>query len=149
VSTDVSALAALHKAAFVNERPWRAEEFASLLASPHVFVAIIGGTTAPLAFALGRAVAGEAELLTLACAPQHQGHGYGRAALAAFEAEARARAATDAFLEVAEDNTAALRLYTRAGYAEAARRRAYYHRQGAPAADACLMRRQLTPQHRG
>ena len=136
-------LAAIHAAAFTHERPWGAQEIAALMTSPHVFVCALPDASAPRAFALGRVVAGEAELLTLACDRAHQGQGFGRAALDAFEAEARRRAADQAFLEVADDNAPARGLYIRAGYIETGRRRAYYRRKTGADADACLMVKQL------
>lgn len=132
------ALAALHACALAPERGWSAAEFADLLDSAHVFA--LGDARA---FALGRAAAGEAELLMLATDPAHRRKGLARACLAAFEAEARARGATVAFLEVAADNTAARALYTAAGWAEHARRSRYYSRNGGPAADALIMARAL------
>lgn len=98
-------------------------EFAGLLESPLVFA--VGDARA---FALGRVIADEAELLTLACDPAHRRKGLGRARLAGFEAEARARGAVTAFLEVAADNLPAHALYEAADYAEVARRAGYYAR---------------------
>lgn len=130
------ACAALHARGFDTGRPWRAAEFAALLDSPHVFV--VGDGTA---FALGRALAGEAELLTIVTDPGHRRRGLARDRLERFEAEARARGAATAFLEVAEDNPAARALYIAAGYAEAGRRPAYYPRgTAAPAAAMVLTR---------
>ena len=130
-------MAATHARAFTGRgQVWCAGEIAELLASPHVFA--VGDARC---FAMGRVVAGEAELLTLACDPAHQGKGLGRACLAAFEAGAKARGAEECFLEVAEDNTAAQALYKSAGYTEAARRRAYYARQGAAPVDALILRK--------
>lgn len=77
-------------------------------------------------FALGRAVAGETELLTLAVAPEARGHNLGRRALQGYEAEALVRGAEDAFLEVATDNTVAISLYRSEGYRESGRRKGYY-----------------------
>ncbi|GAA6187993.1 N-acetyltransferase [Litorivita sp. NS0012-18] len=136
-------LAVIHAAAFIHDRPWSAKELAALMASPHVFACALPNSSAPHAFALGRVVAGEAELLTIACASAHQGQGFGRAALQAFEAEARLRAADQAFLDVADDNAPARGLYQRAGYIETGRRKAYYRRKGRADADACLMVKQL------
>jgi len=132
-------MARLHARAFTRERPWSVEEFAALLESPHVFAA--GDARA---FALGRAVAGEAELLTLATDPANRRLGLGRGVLAAFEAGARDRGAAEGFLEVAADNTAALALYRGAGWQEAARRAGYYARAEARAADAVIMHRAFT-----
>ena len=131
------ALARLHRAAMQRDRPWSAEEFAALLDSPHFLCALPG------AFALGRAVADEAELLMLATDPARQRRGLGRRALAAYEAEAARRGARLSLLEVAEDNTPALRLYEAAGYRESGRRPGYYARPGATGAAALLMCRAL------
>jgi ribosomal-protein-alanine N-acetyltransferase len=115
-------LAALHAACFTTPRPWSAKEFADLLASPTVFLVTGEGPS----FALGRAVAGEAELLTLAVAPEARGRRLGRLALQGYEAEARMRGAEDAFLEVATDNPVAISLYLSEGYCESGRRKGYY-----------------------
>lgn len=115
-------MAALYAQAFPQARAWSAEEIAKLAESPGFAVCDAAG------FALGRVVAGEAELLTIAVAPEARRQGVGRAVLAAFEAEARARAAAVAFLEVAADNAAARALYHAAGWAETGRRQGYYTR---------------------
>jgi GNAT superfamily N-acetyltransferase len=80
-------MAALHAAAMTVPRPWTEAEFAALLSTPGTFAT--GDATA---FALGRAILDEAELLTIATHPGRRRRGLGRACLAAFEAEARARA---------------------------------------------------------
>ena len=131
-------IARCHARAFDGRgQVWSAQEIADLLSSPHVFA--IGDARC---FAMGRVVAGEAELLTLACDPAHQGQGLGRACLAQFETEARARNAQEIFLEVATDNIAAQALYTETGYCEAARRQGYYARQGEAPVDALILRKQ-------
>jgi ribosomal-protein-alanine N-acetyltransferase len=129
------ALAALHARCFTRPPPFSAAEFAALLAQPPVFL-----VTVAEGFALGRAVAGEAELLTLAVAPDRRRQGAGRRLLAGFEAEARARGAGEAFLEVAADNDAARALYAGAGYAAAGRRPGYY-----AGTDALVLRKPLAP----
>lgn len=133
--TDPEALAAIHAACFTGAHPapWPVRGFRDLLADPATFL-----LTAPDAFLAGRAVAGEAELLTLATAPLVRRRGLARALLARFDAEARTRGATAAFLEVAEDNHAALALYAGAGWQPVGRRPHYY---GATAA--LILRRDL------
>jgi ribosomal-protein-alanine N-acetyltransferase len=116
-------LAALFASAFVESRAWDANEIADLIAGPGGFL-----VTRPSGFAIGRAVAGEAELVTVVVSPTSQRNGTGRALLAAFEDEARIRGATAAFLEVAADNIAALGLYRGAGWQETGRRAGYYTR---------------------
>ena len=133
------ALADTHARAFAGQgRGWSAAEFADLLDDRHVF-----SVGCARCFALGRVVADEAELLTLATDPPARRQGLARAALAAFEAAARARGATSGFLEVAEDNAAARALYVAAHWQEVARRAAYYPRAGGPAVDALLLAKPL------
>ena len=131
-------MAALLKAGMPG-RGWSEGEIAELLGSPGAFA-----VTSKHGFALGRAVAGEAELLTVVVDPAHRRSGDGRRLLAAFEAGAAARGATAAFLEVAADNGAARGLYEGAGYSVTGRRRAYYARPGGPV-DAILMTKTLSP----
>ncbi|MDQ7260372.1 GNAT family N-acetyltransferase [Paracoccus sp. PS-1] len=128
-------LAALHGRCFATHpRPWAAAEFADLLANPLNFL-LVG----PQCFLLGRSVADEAELLTLAVAPEARRRGLASALLAEFAATSRMRGAHEAFLEVASDNAAATALYAGAGWEIAGNRRNYY----APGVDALLMRRTL------
>ncbi|MDF1854667.1 GNAT family N-acetyltransferase [Pseudooceanicola sp.] len=138
-------LAALHARAFTTPRPWGAEEFTALLASPGVFCLTAPATaTAGLgALLLGRVVADEVELLTLATAPEARRCGHGRALLAGFEAAAAGRGAGSAFLEVAADNAAALALYQSAGWIEAARRPGYFRAPDGHRSDAVILRKSL------
>ena len=126
-------LAALHARCFDNPRPWSADEFASLLAGRGTFL-----LEAPHGFLMGRAIAGEAELLTVAVDPQARRAGTGRALVAAFAGKAAA-------LEVAHDNLAARRLYQATGWLEAGVRRRYY----GPATDAIVMRLTLRATQEG
>lgn len=132
------ALARLHARAFTNGRGWSAAEFATLLKSPHCFQIGLGD-----AFAIARAVAGEAELLTIATDPDKRRNGLARTALARFETEALRRGAETAFLEVGADNIAATRLYLSAGYVETARRAGYYRHRDGTREDAVVMRKAL------
>lgn len=77
-------------------------------------------------FLLGRVITDEAELLTLAVAPQARRAGCGRALTQAFVETARSRGALHLFLEVSADNIAAQALYRGLGWSEAGRRRGYY-----------------------
>lgn len=133
-----AAMAALHAAAMTTPRPWTEAEFASLLAAPGTFA-----TGDARAFALGRVVLDEAELLTIATHPDHRRHGLGRARLAAFEAEAAARGARTAHLEVAGTNAAALGLYEGAGWTRTGLRRGYYALPTGAPVDAILLSKPL------
>ena len=127
-------LARLHAASFTMPRPWDEAEFTSLLSGPGVFL-----LTRDAGFLLGRAIAGEAEILTLAVSPAARRQGTGRGLVASFLDEARSRGAESAFLEVAADNAPAIALYRAAGFAEAGRRRGYFHVPGRAAVDALVM----------
>ncbi|MGV6848708.1 MAG: GNAT family N-acetyltransferase [Marinibacterium sp.] len=131
-------MAALHKAAFTQSRPWSAEEFASLLGTPGAFA--IGDTRT---FALVRITLDEAELLTFATHPGHQRQGHARRLMTDWQDEAARRGAARAFLEVAEDNVPALGLYLSGGYSVAGRRRGYYPRPGHTPADALVLTREI------
>src|SRR5207344_849006 len=97
------ALARLHALAFDDTpRPWTAAEFAGLLAEPTTLLVTIEG-----GFALGRAAAGEAELLTLAVHPDARRRGHGAELLRRFEAAAATRGADEVLIEVAVINAPA------------------------------------------
>ncbi|WOI56929.1 GNAT family N-acetyltransferase [Palleronia sp. LCG004] len=131
-------MAAIHARAMTLPRPWSASEIESLLAGRGAF-----SVTVAEGFALGRVIAGEAELLTIAIAPEAQGHGRGRDCLARFHVAAEAAGATEVFLEVAENNAAARALYAGAGYSEIGRRRGYYRPGEGPAVDALILRHEF------
>ncbi|MGI3169272.1 GNAT family N-acetyltransferase [Pseudooceanicola sp. C21-150M6] len=132
-------LARIHAASFTTPRPWTAVEFTDLLSSPLVFL-----TQSGPAFALGRVVAGEAELLTIATDPAERRAGHGQRCLAIFEAEAAARGARELFLEVSAENHAARALYAAAGWATKARRSRYYTTPEGQQIDAEIMGKNLT-----
>jgi ribosomal-protein-alanine N-acetyltransferase len=131
-------LASLHSGAFVRQRPWDAKEFTSLLASPTVFLVHTQN-----AFALGRVIVDEAELLTLATDPRHQRKGLAREVLTGFLSQATDRGATRAFLEVAADNAPAVALYDSAGFVRDGRRPEYYQMLDGQSVDALIMSRAL------
>lgn len=132
-------LARTHARAFAGQsRGWTAQEMADLMQSPLVFA--LGDARA---FALGRAIADEAELLTLATDPDHRRKGLARARLAAFEAAAKAHGARIAFLEVAADNAGARALYAAAGYVQTARRKGYYPHLGRGSVDALILQKSI------
>lgn len=132
-------LAALHRRCFRIPPPWSEADFAGFLADPLAFLLVEGDA----GFLLGRAVAGEAELLTLAVAPESRRLGLGRKLVARFLYQARLRGAARAFLEVSAENPAAVALYESAGFAAAGRRRGYYAAPGGGRIDAIVMARDL------
>jgi ribosomal-protein-alanine N-acetyltransferase len=133
-------LAATHKLAFTTDRPWSAAEFTDLLAQRG---AVLCWT--PASFVLGRVIMDEAEILTVATAPDQRRKGLAYKAVAGFCDQAQQDGAATVFLEVAADNAAAIALYTALGFAKVGQRRAYYDRANGPAVDALVLRRTLIP----
>ena len=128
-------LAALHAACFVTPRPWSEQEMAATLSAPHSFLLQDAG-----GFLIGRVIADEAELLTLAVDPALRRRGTAGRLVARFAAVAAERGASTAFLEVAEDNLAARALYDSLGWRPAGRRRGYYRQPDGKPCDALVMR---------
>ena len=92
---------------------------------------------------MGRAVAGEAEILTLAVEPAARRQGLALALVTAAAGAARMAGAQAMFLEVADDNVAAIGLYEAAGFTRAGVRRGYYDRGPQGYVDALVMRLDL------
>jgi ribosomal-protein-alanine N-acetyltransferase len=144
-------LAAIHAIAFVGlGRPWSAPEILALLTDPRVAVHVAhaehqmpGGGRHAVGFALCRAVADEAELLTLAVMPEARREGLGVGLLTACEEGARASGAPRLFLEVAAANASAGALYARAGYCERGWREDYHLLPGGSRDDAVVMAKLL------
>ncbi|MDN5787727.1 GNAT family N-acetyltransferase [Pseudorhodobacter sp.] len=133
-------MAALHARCFTVPRPWGQAEFSSLLSGGGVFALGDGQ-----GFILGRAIAGEAEVLTLAVAPEARRKGRARGLLQGFLTEAATRHAETAFLEVAANNIAAIALYKASDFAVAGRRKGYFTPPLGPNLDALVMSRMITP----
>ncbi len=114
-------LAAIHAKCFTQPRPWSKQEFAQLIENDAVFLC-----TNKFGFALGRIAGPEVELLTIAVDPDYHRQGLAHHLLNEFETRAKASSATDAFLEVAETNKAAIALYRHFGFTEVGFRKDYY-----------------------
>ncbi|SHI32401.1 ribosomal-protein-alanine N-acetyltransferase [Roseomonas rosea] len=124
---EIEALAALHGRAFPPAERWGAVAIRAMLAMEGAFglaADVAGGGCG--GFILARAVAGEAEVLTLAVDPSQRRQGLGGRLLAAALAESARRGAETLFLEVSEANAPARALYARASATEIGRRRRYY-----------------------
>ncbi|MCF6304111.1 MAG: ribosomal protein S18-alanine N-acetyltransferase [Rhodobacteraceae bacterium] len=128
-------MAHIHALCFTTPRPWSAAEFSEMLASPSVFMLHIAD-----GFALGRLAGPEAELLTIAIHPDAQGKGKGCELLQKFIESIRQNNVSDLFLEVAETNFTAIKLYESAGFATTGRRAAYYKAPSGPKIAAITMK---------
>jgi ribosomal-protein-alanine N-acetyltransferase len=133
---DPDVLAGLHAQAFGHA--WSAADIAELLDGPGAFA-----IAEDQGFVLARAIAGEAEIITLAVAPAARRQGLATRLMEQAVVRAIALQAEALFLEVAEDNHAALRLYAGLGFEIAGRRVGYYRRDDALPVDALVMRLSL------
>ena len=143
---DLDRAAALHAEAFMpfGERAWTRQDMAELLASPGVAGLLLQVEGADAGLAICRVAVDEAELITLAVHSAHRRRGAARRLLAAVLGHVRVAGAKTLFLEVAADNPAALRLYETTGFRTVGSRPAYFRRGGGPAADAVVMRLDLS-----
>ena len=104
----------------------------------NVLVALEHGQA--IGFLVLRCMAEQAEIENMAVAPQSRGKGIGMALVEEAIHDASDQGALELFLEVRESNTAARRLYERAGFIANGRRNRYY---SSPDEDAVLYTRKL------
>jgi ribosomal-protein-alanine N-acetyltransferase len=140
-AAETPAMAAVHAQAF--DSPWTEENFEDLLDGAGIF-GFLAADEDPMGVILCRVAASEVEVLTVGVAPWARRRGIGEALLRTALAMARQAGAAEAFLEVDVDNTAAVTLYERLGFARAGLRKAYYDRGAAGRADALVLRLDLT-----
>ena len=144
-TADVGIAAGLHRLRF--PQPLNDGEFHSLLTQETVFgflalrEGLLGRT--PGGFVLARAVAGEAEILTIGVDQRFERAGLGWRLMQAALREAKMRGAEDIFLEVDEVNHAARGLYVKLGFVKAGERKAYYAAADGSRSAALVMRRYL------
>jgi ribosomal-protein-alanine N-acetyltransferase len=118
-------------------------DFEDLLDGPGIFGFVVRDDD-PAGVLICRTAAGEAEILTVGVAPWARRKGVGKALMVAAIGVAREIGAGEMFLEVDVDNTPAVALYERLGFARAGLRKAYYDRGANGRADALVMRLDLT-----
>lgn len=124
-------LESLHRACFPS-KPWTAQDFADLKKSGCDIIASQNG------FIVYRAVADEAEIITIGVHPDARRAGIASAMLVVAEQDLRARGIKKLFLEVAENNDPARKLYERAGFHQIGIRPKYYDGK-----DAIMMEKEL------
>lgn len=126
---DAAALARLHERSF--SVGWSEAELERLLSDPSVTAHVArekGGRGAAVAFLMSRSAGDEAEILSVAVDPAARGRGLAGELLRHHLARLAAHGIRELFLEVGEDNVAALRLYAKAGFREVGKRAGYYPR---------------------
>lgn len=121
---------------------WTRGQCLGILAMPGVWLTLAALNGDVAGFAVARAIAGEAELLLLACLPEVRRRGVGGALLRSVINDAQDRSATKIYLEVRRGNEA-LDLYRSSGFLKVGERLAYYRGTSGQLYDALTFERQL------
>ena len=140
IPKEAGVLAAIHASAFSDA--WGANEIAAVMRGSGAFGFAARQAGETTGFVLCRAIAVEAEILTLATSPAHRRRGVARGLLETAMKSAETGDVAKFFLEVAEDNLPAIALYQGCGFRRVGARAGYYSRPGGAIA-ALVMRRDL------
>ena len=126
--SDIDRLAEMQATCF--HEPWGAASIAKTLSLPGAFALLLRDSTPAgrisTGFVIVQVVTDQADLLTLGVIPGMRRRGHARLLLEGALERAAALGAKTMFLEVAEDNPAALALYRAAGFVVMGRREGYY-----------------------
>jgi [ribosomal protein S18]-alanine N-acetyltransferase len=121
--------------------PWTKGNFADSLNSAYAMFGLRESEQAGLiAYYVVMSVLDELHLLNIAVRGDRQGQGYGHWLLDQLCDYAREQAHTSVLLEVRISNSAAIKLYSRYGFTEIGRRKAYYPAANNTREDAVVMR---------
>jgi ribosomal-protein-alanine acetyltransferase len=139
-SADIERVAVIHAQCFFDA--WDETMIRQVLNMPGAFglVARRYGYGSIIGFALARVAADECELLSLGVASEHRARGVGARLLRHAMARARDDRARWFFLEVAQNNDPALKLYKAHGLTEVGRRPDYYENADGSRTSAYTMR---------
>jgi [ribosomal protein S18]-alanine N-acetyltransferase len=140
-SADADALSRLHEELF--PAAWSPDTFKNYCISPHYHVlkALSGET--PAGLVVCQAILEEGEILTFGVLDEFRGRGLGTLLLRTALADLRDRGTRLIFLDVAETNAAARRLYEACGFRTIARREGYYRAHQARPLAALIMQLEL------
>lgn len=130
----------LHMTAFPEGQGWKIKDFKELLEIAFHHIVIDYNIENKIkGFLVYSAIVDEAEILTFCVSPTGQQKGVGGGIMAAFLQEMQTKYIKTVFLEVAEDNLPAIKLYKRYGFTLNGRRLKYYDHK----TDALLMAKTL------
>lgn len=127
------------------EFPWTDAVFRDCLKAGYSLW-VLDGSHGIVGYGVLSAAAGEAHILNLCVAPEHQGAGHGRRMLNRLMDLARWHQVERVFLEVRPSNTAAIALYHRSAFCEIGFRPNYYPAGNGRREDAVVMARELLPE---
>ena len=139
-------LAQLHAQAFPSEEAWDIAAFDGLLAQSSTQGFGLHSETQLAAFLLVQFIRPEAEILTLATAPDFRRRGLAQKLVRDTESELRMDGLEKWLLDVAEDNPQAIAFYHKIGFREDGRRARYYKRLEGMRVGAILMSKLVSRQ---
>ncbi|MCF8474388.1 MAG: ribosomal protein S18-alanine N-acetyltransferase [Emcibacter sp.] len=134
-------LAALQTASFQNglERHWSCHDMSMAFSTMGAKTLILSEEDKPIAFLLWRAVLDEAEILMICVLPEYRGRGHGGKMLEVLYDNLAIEGVHEVFLEVSENNKAAIALYQKNAFKIVGRRKNYYGDKGIQQQDALIM----------
>jgi ribosomal-protein-alanine N-acetyltransferase len=142
---DVERLAEMQATCF--HEPWGAKSLAKTLTLAGTFALVLRDTTPTgrisAGFSIVQVAADQADLLTFGIVPGQRRRGLAHHLLHGTLGRSAAAGAKTMFLEVAEDNLAALALYRRHGFETMGRREGYYRDVAGRKVAAITMRRTI------
>lgn len=108
-----------------HSHPWSKKLFLSNFGRRY-FNHLVLENNQVVGYFVASSVAGEVTLMNIAISPTKQGLGYGKVLLQALLDYAKQHDEQEVWLEVRESNVQAISLYSKLGFAEVDRRKAYY-----------------------
>ncbi len=127
-SSDLPAMADIHARSFAKS--WNEDEIARLISGKGVDCFVVrthgAGNGEPGGFLILREAADEAEIITIATDPAMRGLGIGRALMGHAIRHLHGDRIARLFLEVSENNAAAVTLYRNLGFRQVGTRKGYY-----------------------
>ena len=135
----------IHSIAFQNQGgdEWTADAFQQMLSVNGTDCYIIKHDFTPIGFGLIRKVIDEAEIITFCILPNECNNGYATLLLEWIIKDLQRQSIKRLFLEVSENNKAALGLYKKCSFDIIGRRKGYYQNPQGKNADAIIMQREL------
>jgi ribosomal-protein-alanine N-acetyltransferase len=140
------AMANLHRRVFRSGEAWSADAFRQTLLLPSSQAIGLWHETKLAAFLIAQYVEPDAEILTIATAPQVQRRGFAQDLVSELERELLTRGLKKWLLDVAADNQPAIKFYEKIGFQRDGRRPGYYNRLEGQRIDAILMTKHLARQ---
>lgn len=139
---DADAVARLHAASFY--RGWPRQDIEAYLLDPDTPTLVACDARRKVAgFAMLRLLGDDAELMTIAVEPKYRSKGVATALMRACFEDLLMTPSKRMILEVAADNPAAIKVYSRLGFTKLSERKGYYARPDGQPATALVMARPL------